>query len=113
MATAVEVSAHERPGVVVVTLNRPAQHNAHSTLRAIETRRWLVRAANTGISRIVAPTGQTIDSLGLNQAGFLIGEIEGRDNQTIYVRFGDWFVALCAIMIVGLFAANRKHITEN
>ena len=86
----------------------PAQHNAHSTLRAIETRRWLVRAANTGISRIVAPTGRTTDSLELNQTGFMTAQIEGRDGLTFYVRFGDWVVALCGIFIVGLVLISRK-----
>jgi len=80
----------------------PAQHNAHSTLRAIETRRWLVRAANTGISRVIEPSGRTTDSLELNQTGFITAQIQGRDQQTLYARFGDWFVALCGILAVTL-----------
>jgi apolipoprotein N-acyltransferase len=94
----------------------PAQHNAHSTLRAIETRRWLVRSANTGISRIVAPTGRTTDSIELNQTGFMTAQIEGRDGQTLYVRYGDWFVALCGmlaiVLVLGKRLSNRDSDTD-
>jgi len=38
----------------------PAQHFAMAAFRAAETRRWLVRAANTGISGLVAPSGRVV-----------------------------------------------------
>jgi apolipoprotein N-acyltransferase len=74
----------------------PAQHDAHSTFRAIEARRYLVRSANTGISRIIDPAGRTIAHLGINQRDFLTGLVEGRNGLTPYIRFGEWFVALSA-----------------
>ena len=38
----------------------PHQHFAEAVVRAVESDRWVVRAANTGISGIIAPTGQVV-----------------------------------------------------
>ena len=38
----------------------PNQHFAHATLRAVENRVTVVRAANTGVSGIVDPLGRVV-----------------------------------------------------
>ena len=42
------------------TTSAPFQHFSMTIFRAVETRLYLVRAANTGISGIIDPTGKTI-----------------------------------------------------
>ncbi|MCX7011753.1 MAG: apolipoprotein N-acyltransferase [Candidatus Sumerlaeota bacterium] len=77
----------------------PAQHDSLSTFRAIENRRWVARSANTGVSRLIDPAGRTIRRLGINETGYLVAELHGRDGQTIYTRFGDWFVFVMALFV--------------
>lgn len=82
----------------------PYQHADFSVLRAVETGRYLVRAAHTGTSRIIHPTGRVIKSLPLMQRGILTGDIILRDDQTLYLRFGDWLVYLCGGIVAALTA---------
>jgi apolipoprotein N-acyltransferase len=37
------------------------QHENYARLRTIETRRWLIRSANTGVSCLIDPLGNVID----------------------------------------------------
>lgn len=75
----------------------PYQHFEMSRVRAIENRRYLIRAANTGISAIVDPYGRVIAKTKLNKQVVLQGEFEYRTDQTFYVRFGDVFAWLCVV----------------
>ena len=70
-------------------------HNAQAKLRAIETGRYVVRAANTGISSVITPTGEEITRLGALEKGILLSEVELRTDTTLYVRVGNLFVYLC------------------
>ncbi|MGO8670584.1 MAG: apolipoprotein N-acyltransferase [Capsulimonadaceae bacterium] len=71
----------------------PAQHAEFAALRAAETDRYVVRAAATGISEIVSPTGRVIASAPLFRARLLLARVAIRSTITPYVRFGDWFIA--------------------
>ena len=82
----------------------PYQHADFSILRAIENGRSLIRAAHTGTSRLIDPTGRVRQSLPLMQRGVLTGGVLLHDDTTFYVRFGDWLVALCgAICLAAVF----------
>ncbi len=50
----------------------PRQHFAHVVLRAVESRRWMARAALTGISGFVAPDGSVPQRLDVGDAGYLV-----------------------------------------
>lgn len=75
-------------------------HLAHAPFRAVELRRWVVRATNTGISAFVDPAGRIVSRLGLFEEGVLRGRVVPRRARTLYARFGDlpWlaFLAVCA-----------------
>ncbi|WP_431217736.1 nitrilase-related carbon-nitrogen hydrolase [Puia sp. P3] len=45
------------------------QHESYARLRAIETRRWVIRSANTGVSCVISPAGEITTSrpLGLDR----------------------------------------------
>jgi apolipoprotein N-acyltransferase len=70
---------------------------AYASLRAIESRRWVVRSANTGISAVIDPYGRIVQSLPWDQEGALKAAVPTREQQTFYVRYGD---ILSKLMIV-------------
>jgi apolipoprotein N-acyltransferase len=80
----------------------PYQHLAFYTFRAIETDRFVLRAANTGVSAIVDPRGRIIARTDIFVRTALKGRFAMRDGLTFYVRHGDYFVTLCIVMLVGL-----------
>lgn len=81
----------------------PTQHHLLALWRAIETRRYLVRATNTGYTAVVDPLGYTTASLDTFTAGSLLVDVVPLTGQTLYLRWGDWF-SWSALAIVVLFA---------
>ena len=82
------------------------QHFAMAVFRATENRRSLVRAANSGITAIVEPSGKITATLAPFVEGTLIGDVPVFDEaKTLYSRIGDWLgVALTVIafmLVVG------------
>ena len=79
-------------------------HNAQAKLRAIETGRYVVRAANTGVSSVITPTGKEITRLDVLLEGVIMADIEMRSGVTLYTRIGNLFVYLClggAVALMG------------
>jgi apolipoprotein N-acyltransferase len=74
-----------------------------SVFRAVETRLCLVRAANTGISALVDPTGRILAQTGLFERDKITGRIPLIQAPTFYARYGDWFVWAGFIGLAGLF----------
>jgi apolipoprotein N-acyltransferase len=73
----------------------PWQHLAMLPLRAVEHRVAIARAANTGVSAFVAPTGRLTGSLTLFERAVLRMPVELRRRTTLYTRWGDWLAYLC------------------
>jgi apolipoprotein N-acyltransferase len=69
----------------------PRQHLNQARLRAIEDDRYLLRAATTGISAFVDPTGRIVKELPMGEQGIVFAEFQPRETITPYVRLGDWF----------------------
>ncbi len=67
----------------------PYQHAGMAVARAIETRRGLVRAANTGVSFVVDRGGRTTGVTGLFTPAVVRAPVELGDRTTIYMRIGD------------------------
>jgi apolipoprotein N-acyltransferase len=74
----------------------PWQHLGTLPLRAVEHRVAIARAANTGVSAFVDPTGRTAPILPLLERGVLHHRIPLRARTTLYTRLGDWLVWACA-----------------
>jgi apolipoprotein N-acyltransferase len=73
------------------------QHMNYARLRAIETRTWVARSANTGISCFIDPTGTVINPLPYNTAAAIKLSIPATNHSTtFFVKYGDW---LSKIMI--------------
>ena len=71
------------------------QHLGIAQLRCIETRRFGMRAASSGISAVIAPSGRVESRLENGQRGVLSGSVAPRTARTLFVRWGDWFVGVC------------------
>ena len=81
-------------------------HTSQSKLRAIETGRYVVRAANTGISGIVNPMGEFEEELGILEEGYVIGDVYLRDQVTVYCVIGNLFVYICIGLTSALLCAS-------
>jgi apolipoprotein N-acyltransferase len=84
----------------------PYQHFSSYVFRAIETDRYVLRAANTGISAVIDPRGRTCAKTGLFKEDVLSGNFCLRKGETPYVRYGDWFVVLCFLFLAAAVAAR-------
>jgi apolipoprotein N-acyltransferase len=67
----------------------PYQHFSIAVLRAVENRRYLLRAATTGISGIIDPYGRIISKSELMTQTYLTGNITPSQKLTFYTKFGD------------------------
>jgi apolipoprotein N-acyltransferase len=91
----------------------PLQHLAMYPFRAVEHRTAIVRAANTGVSAFIAPTGEIVASLGLFERGTLVRRLPLRSRQTLYTWAGDWVPYLSlAISGLALAAAGWQRDTR-
>ena len=84
----------------------PYQHFQMVRMRAVENRRTVLRAANTGISAIVDPEGRVVARTKLMEERILEGKIAPRRTKTFYTRHGDIFAILCAILAAAALAAH-------
>jgi apolipoprotein N-acyltransferase len=80
----------------------PYQHLLMSRWRAVENRRFLLRATNSGVSAVIDPLGNLQTSTGLQTEGVCRGRFAFIDDASFYSRYGDWFAGLCAIITLGL-----------
>jgi apolipoprotein N-acyltransferase len=83
----------------------PRRHQTQAVFRAVESRRPIVRAANTGISCVVDPWGRVVKSLALDEekpTQILIDVPERpvalKGHSTFYMRHGEWFTGLCVVL---------------
>jgi len=76
----------------------PYQHLSMVVLRAVENRRFVARAANTGISAIIDASGSIVQQSKLFTPASLAGIILLEKELTFYSRFGDIFAAVCLLL---------------
>jgi len=85
----------------------PYQHFEQASMRAIEEGRYLVRAANTGISGIVDPYGRVLSRSGIYEPAAIVGEARLLRGSTIYARVGDLFAYLSTVITLVLLLQSR------
>jgi apolipoprotein N-acyltransferase len=78
----------------------PYQHLAMARWRALESRRYLLRAANSGISAIVAPSGRIQVQTGLLREETALGDFSFLSGETFYVRHGSSLPIACAMISI-------------
>lgn len=82
------------------------QHNRHATVRAVENGRYVVRAASTGVSSFISPTGKVIDTVAPLTEGFAATDVYMLSGRTLYSYVGNIFVYLCIGFVVGVISYN-------
>ncbi|GIV10329.1 MAG: apolipoprotein N-acyltransferase [Fimbriimonadales bacterium] len=85
------------------------QHLAFSVLRAIETRRWVVRCAPEGISAFISPSGEIEQRAPAFEAAVLSQVVQLTAPETLFMRWGDWMVWVgvgFALMAIGMRYLN-------
>lgn len=91
------------------------QHLLYAKLRAIETRRWVARSANTGISAFINQRGDIVQQTKWWVPGALKADINLNEDITFYVNYGDYIAkagstgsGIFAILLIwGMFKKRR------
>jgi apolipoprotein N-acyltransferase len=91
----------------------PYQHFSMAVLRSVENRRFLARAANTGISGFIDPCGRILKTTQLNQEASATESIALLTMRSLYSRWGDWPLAILSFglptfILIRQFSAKRK-----
>lgn len=73
------------------------QHLQISRMRALESGRYLLRAANDGVSAIIGPRGELLAVAPEYRAAVLHGTVVGRSGLSPYTRVGNWAVVCLAL----------------
>lgn len=89
--------------------SEPRHHGALASFRAVETRMPLFRVTNTGITFGVDSLGRWTESTATDTEAALTVELglPQQSPETIYLKYGDWFVVLC-----GFFAGGFVVLLE-
>lgn len=94
----------------------PFLHLQTAVFRTVENRRALVRAANTGVSCAISPTGKITDCIQDDQGrktfieGWKIFTVSPYIGKTFYMRYGDIFAYMCfGILAAGFIMAGRRR----
>ncbi|MEQ9620216.1 MAG: apolipoprotein N-acyltransferase [Deltaproteobacteria bacterium] len=91
----------------------PYQHLLVSIPRSVETRRYLLRSTNTGISAIIDPVGRVVEKTDIFVRTNLEGEVGLMDGETtLYTKAGDIFPVACLVFWIG-FAVIGKLRGKN
>jgi len=91
----------------------PWQHLRAARFRAAENRRWLLRAAITGVSAVIAPDGALRFHMGVGERGLLPALFQGRTDVTPFAR-APWAVpALCLALVALAFGRRPRLISSS
>ncbi len=91
------------------------QHKEYARLRAIETRRWVWRSANTGISCFISPTGELFDQQPWDKAAAIKMQCNPLTSLTFYARYGDLiskgaFTLASLVLLFFIYGLMKKKI---
>ena len=80
----------------------PSQHLTATRFRSIERGLPLIRVANSGISAIYNGNGKLLDSIPLNQEGYIDFDLKISQVDTTYSNYGDKTFTVMFLMILFL-----------
>ncbi len=103
-------------GFLVVSTNNstfgissaPQQHVALSELRAVESGRWVVHGALSGISAVISPRGEVLERTALFRPAILRAQIPRARGTTVYDAVGGWLPALFLAIVAAGFLGPRR-----
>jgi apolipoprotein N-acyltransferase len=80
-------------------------------VRAVEQRRFLIRASTSGPSAIIAPDGSVLAQSAAFRPATTVGRIERRQDLTPYARVGDLVARACAVVTLLTLLLLRRRRT--
>jgi len=88
-------------------------HAANAVFRAVENRRYVIRAAQSGISMVINPYGRILKQSELFKQCVLSGKVGLQEELTFYTKFGDLFCYLCiGLSIIFILKSASNRTTE-
>jgi len=88
------------------------QHLAQARVRAVENRRWILRATNTGLTVSISPYGRIVAAVPPDQRTVLIAPYGFREDLTLYTVFGDWLVYLSIVVSLWFLIYSSRRVEE-
>jgi len=90
----------------------PWQHLNMARMRAIENRRWILRATNNGVTAAIDPYGRVRQSIPRHVVDALPAGYGFRDDVTFYSAHGDVFAWLCALLGFGILGGAARKLMK-
>lgn len=88
----------------------------YAQLRAVETRRYIARSANTGISSVINPLGEFEKVLDWNEKGVIQADLLLNSESTFYIEHGDFLGRISAflsiILLLYFFVINKLQFSH-
>lgn len=89
------------------------QHFEMSRLRAIETRRYILRAANGGFSGIIDPLGRVLEKTNYDERTAIKATVYAKSDETFYVKHGDYIARISVVLTaLGLLISLGRAIVN-
>lgn len=79
------------------------EHNNNAILRAIESNRYVVRAANTGISCFIDNRGRIVERLNPLKRGYINSSVEIRKDKSLYTMIGEYIIYIIILFIACIY----------
>jgi apolipoprotein N-acyltransferase len=89
------------------------QHASFASLRAVETRRWVIQCANGGISLVVDPTGKRQITTDLYTKTKFIADVGLWSGTTFYMKNGDILAQICVAISVMMLLTTILHMVQS
>ena len=87
----------------------PHQHLQIARMRALEAGRYLIRAANDGVTAVIGPRGQIMARLPQFQESVLQTTVQPMEGLTPYARLGNYPVIGGALLLLFVAIARRRR----
>ena len=82
-------------------------------MRAVENRRWILRATNDGITAAIDPAGRITQRLEPYREAAARARFAWYRETTFYTRHGDWFAWLCLVAGIAAAAGGVARFPKN
>ena len=88
---------------------RPLAVRSMARFRAVENRVCVARAANTGVTAFIAPSGKVVQQTELFVSGFLVSEVGLGAEPKIYLQMGDIIPGMFAVISILWLVQTRRR----